>query len=537
MMGSRTTRSTPDDGLDHEVVVIGAGFSGIGAGIKLREAGIDSFAILDQAHDVGGTWRDNTYPGVAVDITSFTYSFSFEPNPGWSRVFAPGVELKAYADHCVRKYGLGPHLRLGTRVERMAFDPARDAWTIHVAGGDPITARFVISGTGGLTQPKRPDIEGLDSFRGKLMHTARWDHEHDLTGERVAVIGTGATAVQVVPSIAPVVEHLSVYQRTPIWILPKPDAEIPPSVRRVFRHVPLAQSSVRLGTTALTELVMVLGIVYNKQTPGLIRAIESLGHRHLRRQVRDPALRSRLTPSYGFGCKRPSFSNDYLRSFNRPDVELVTEGIERIDERGIVTRDGVHRAVDTLILATGFKVFEKGNTPPFEVHGLGGRELGAFWDEHRYQAYEGATVPGFPNAFMVLGPYSTTGASWFSMVEAQTTHALRCIREARRRGATYVEIREKPHRDYFRDILRRQRNTVFFNNDCSAANSYYFDRHGDAPFLRPSSGLEMWWHSRHFPLGHYRFRQPDIRSRSRGGAATSPGRGAPDPVHVHARAS
>ena len=486
-----------------EVVVVGAGFSGIGAGIKLVEGGFTDFTILEQADDLGGTWRDNTYPGIAVDIASFTYSFSFAPNPNWSRVFAPGREIKAYADDCVDRYGLRPHLRFGTRVLSAAFDPARELWRMRTTTGD-IVARYVINATGGLTQPRLPDIAGLESFRGKVMHTARWDAGHDLAGKRVAIIGTGASAVQLVPAIAAKVDRLAVYQRTPIWILPKPDREIPRWLQTVFAKVPFAQRLVRAHTSFATEILLVFGVIYNRQSPYLIRRIEALCRKHLERQVRDPALRAKLTPKYGFGCKRPSFSSEYYPALGRANVALVTAPIERVTPTGIVTRDGA-REIDTLILATGFRVFEKGNTPPYEVFGRDGVELGAFWHEQRYQAYEGATVPGFPNFFLVLGPYATTGSSWFSMVEAQTSHAVRCLLEARKRRAPTIEIKRAPHDAFFADVLERQRDTVLFNNNCATSNSYYFDHHGDAPFMRPCSGLELWWRSRHFDLEHYQF--------------------------------
>ena len=489
--------------IEHDVLVIGAGFSGIGAGIKLKEAGFHDFEIVEQADDLGGTWRDNTYPGIAVDIASFTYSFSFAQNPNWSRVFAPGHEIKAYADHCVDHYRLRPHLRFGTRVMNATFDEAREVWRVRTTTGD-IVARYVINATGGLTQPKLPDIAGIDTFRGKVMHTARWDHGHDLTGKRVAIMGTGASAVQVVPAIAAKVDRLDVYQRTPIWILPKPDREIPSWIRTLFSRFPLAQSLVRAQTSLATEILLVFGVVYNRQTPHLVRHIEAMCRHHLEQQVPDPGLRAKLTPSYGFGCKRPSFSSEYYPALGRDNVELVTEPIERVTATGIVTRDG-EREVDTILLATGFRVFEKGNTPPYEVYGRGGVELGRYWHEQRYQAYEGATVPGFPNLFFVLGPYATTGSSWFSMVEAQTSHAVRCLREARRRCAPTVEIKRAPHDAFFRSVLKRQHNTVLFNNNCASSNSYYFDHHGDAPFMRPSSGIELWWRSRHFDLDHYRF--------------------------------
>ncbi len=489
----------------YDVLVIGAGFSGLGAGIKLKESGIDNFVILEAAHDLGGTWRDNTYPGIAVDITSFSYSFSFEQNPFWSRVFAPGRELQEYAQHCAEKYGLLSHFRFRCRVKQARFDEVQHAWHVELDSGETLTTRYLISATGGLTQPKMPDIPGIDTFQGKIIHTARWDHTYDVRNKRVAMIGTGATAVQVVPTIAPDVQQLYVFQRTPIWVVPKPDHEVPPWVQQMFQRVPGTQMGVRLAAGLATEMVMVFGVIYNKQLPNIVKRLEALCLRHINNQVHDPIVREKLTPQYGFGCKRPSFSSDYYRAFNRPNVELVTDGILHIDASGIVTKDDVRRDVDTIICATGFKVFEKGNLPTYEVFGRHDVELGDFWDQNRYQAYEGATVPGFPNFFMVVGPYSTTGASWFSMIEAQVGHALRCIVEARKRGSTCIEVKQRAHDEFFADILKRQTNTVFFNNNCSSSNSYYFDKHGDAPFLRPASGLEMWWRSRHFPLDDYLF--------------------------------
>jgi cation diffusion facilitator CzcD-associated flavoprotein CzcO len=497
-----------------EVVVIGAGFSGIGAGIRLKGAGIDQFAILERAADLGGTWRDATYPGVAVDIPSFTYSFSFAPNPCWSRSYATGEELRAYAHRCADSHELRPHMRFGFDVESATFDESRDLWTIEARDGRVYEARFLISATGGLTRPKYPPIPGLSAFRGTTLHTATWDHDAELRGKRIAVIGTGASAVQVVPAIAPRAAHVDVFQRTPIWVLPRPDVHIGRPVQTLFQRVPATQRALRIGTSAMTELVMVLGVVYHRQTPIVIRAIERLGRAHLASQVRDRSLRERLTPRYGFGCKRPAFSNDYLRTFERDDVELVTEPIERITKGGVRTERGIERPVDVLVLATGYRIWEPGNVPPYVVRGRGGIDLGAYWQAHRYTAYQGATVPGFPSFFLVLGPYSASGASWFTMIESQTRHALRCIVEARRRGATRVEVRRDAHDAYMAKVYARQRNTVFFNNGCAGANSYYFDPHGDAPFLRPSSGLEMILASRFFPLSHYEFSaRPHVAER------------------------
>lgn len=501
----RSSRSPRPVILDAEVGVVGSGFCGLAMGIRLKQAGIP-FVILEKADDLGGTWRDNTYPGIAVDITSFTYSFSFEQNPEWSRVFAPGSELKRYADDVAERYGLRPHLRFGKQVVDACFDPETDTWMLTFADGGRFRCRYLVNACGVLHQPKTPDIPGLASFRGKTIHTARWDHGHSLDGKRVAVIGTGATAVQLVPSIADRVASLSVFQRTPIWIFPKPDAPIPEPVKWAFREVGGLQKAVRLGTSALTELLMVVGVVYNKQTPYLVRAAEAACRSHLRAQVPDPELRAKLTPHYGFFCKRPSFSNDFYPTFSKPHVELVTEGIERITETGIVTTDGRERSIDTLILATGFLVMEKGNMPSFPTRGLEGTELGDYWAENRFQAYEGIAVPRFPNHWILVGPYSVTGASWFSIAESGSRHVVRCLEEARRLGRTRVEVTEEAHGRYFDQVQARMRNTVFFNAGCAGSNSYYFDARGDAPLYRPAGAIEQWWRSGHFPLADYAMR-------------------------------
>lgn len=507
---SSLATGNPNRNQTREVLVIGAGFSGIGAAIRLKGAGI-SFLVLEKANDIGGAWRDNHYPGIAVDITSFTYSFSFYQNPRWSRIFAPGAELQKYAHDCVNEFGVSEDFRFGCQVDRATFDQDSNQWTVECSDGRRFYSRYLIAATGALTQPKIPSFPGREKFQGRQLHTARWQDDLELEGKRVAVVGTGATSVQLVPSIAARVKRLTIFQRTPIWIFPKPDAEIPPVLRELFAALPLAQQGVRTVTTALTELVMVAGIVYNRQTPWLIRAIEELCLWNMRHQIRDPELREKLTPKYGFGCKRPSFSSDYYPAFNRPNVDLVTDPITEITPEGVRTSEPRDYPADILLWATGFQVFEKGNTPPFEVYGpppekgAPAPELGQYWEDHRYQAYEGTCVQGFPNFFLIYGPYAATGSSWFSMIEAQCNIILRLLKEARQRGSGRVEVTAPAHEAYHRDILKRQQSTVFFNNDCSGANSYYFDRHGDAPFLRPASGLEMWWRSQNFPLTDFHF--------------------------------
>lgn len=495
---------------DHEVIITGAGLGGICAAIKLRAAGIEDFVIAEQSDDVGGTWRVNTYPGIAVDVPSFAYQLSSDPNPSWSRVFAPGAEIKAYADALVARHGLREKIRFGTRIERADFDERCDMWVGATAQG-PITARYVINATGGLTQPKLPDIPGLDTFAGTTVHTARWDHGHSLRGERVAVIGTGATAVQLVPAIAPLTERLYVYQRTPIWVLPKTDADLR-LLRPVLQHLPGAQRALRLAFAAGVEVSMVLGAAYNKQLPQLTQAAELAGRAWIRAQVRDPVLREKLTPRYGFGCKRPSVSNHYFATFNRANTHLITDPIAKVTPTGIKTQDGVHREIDTLVLATGYLTTEPENIPPIPVTGAGGKDLSTFWSRERFQAYEGTSIPGFPNLFLTFGPYTVAGLSILGGIENSTAHAIRVITEAARRGATRVEVRQEPHDRFFELMLRRQRNTIFFNNGCEGANSYYFDRHGDAPLLRPGGTIEAWWRSRHFDLDDYRYELPGAHS-------------------------
>ena len=492
---------------DHEILIIGAGFAGMGAAIELLSRGMKSLSIIERAADVGGTWRDNRYPGVAVDITSFVYSFSFEQNPNWSRVFAPGDELQNYARRVASKYGLYPYIRFGVSVKRAEFDEGEHLWRVTTDKGC-VTARHLVSATGGLISPKMPDIEGVEDFQGERMHTARWDHEVDLTGKRVAVIGTGATAVQLIPEIAPQVAHLDVYQRTPIWVLKKPDVRMPGWMRTVFRWSSLAQQGVRTTTDALTESLMIIAAVYYRRFPWLVQWAQRAGVNNMREQLPDnPELWGKLTPRYGFGCKRPTFSNNYFSTFSRSNVDLITTPIQRITPKGIETIDGIEHEIDVLILATGYKVFEKGNLPSYEVVGRGGVDLGEFWERNRYQAYEGLTVPGYPNLYIMLGPYALIGSSYFKMVEGNAIHVARCIEAARKRDATCVEIRQDVHDRYFRNIQRRQQGTVFLNHNCAASNSYYFDHHGDAPMLRPSTSFEMLWRAKHLPMAHYHFKK------------------------------
>ncbi len=489
---------------DYEVIVIGAGFGGIGAGIALQRRGIHDFIVVDKWDQVGGTWHANTYPGVAVDIPSFVYSFSYEQRGDWSRLFAPGRELRDYANHMVDKYGLREKLRLNTTVTSAVFDERNSLWRLTIDGGQEISARYAVAAVGGLERPKMPDIPGIDEFGGTLMHTALWDHDVALAGKRVAIIGTGATSLQLVPAIANEVDCLTVFQRTPIWVLPKFDMEMRSVGRRVMAR-PQLRSAIRAVGTVGTEILM-SGMWFGP--PWLMNALRQMSEVPTRRwmgsQVDDPVVREKLIPRYGLGCKRPSMSNDYLRTFNRDDVRLVTESIERVTERGVRTIDGIDHEIDVLICATGFRLWSKDATPPFPVRGRDGVDLGQYWDEQRLQAYQGVSVPGFPNMFTITGPYGFVPGSYLWMIEATSEHLGRAIAEAKRLGATVCEIRREAHDEYFDKCLKRQERNFLFTPTCAGSNTYYINDKGDSPF-RPSTHGEMYWQNRRYDLNVYRF--------------------------------
>ncbi|WP_168705971.1 flavin-containing monooxygenase [Gordonia paraffinivorans] len=490
---------------EHEVLIVGAGFGGMGAAIAFKRLGIDGIAILEREDDLGGTWHVNHYPGLAVDIASVTYSYSFEPNPNWSRLFAPGPELKRYAHHVADKYDLKRHMEFGARVDSAAWDDDARIWRVRTADGAERTARYLVTATGFLSQPHVPDFPGLKNFRGKILHTADWEDDFDLTGKKVAVIGTGATAVQLIPEAAKAAESLTVFQRTPIWVVPKVDFPIPPPVQRMFRRVPLTQKAARVVNTSMLELLMVAGVLHHKQLKPGNKLAELLAKAHLRVQVRDRELRRKLTPDYDFGCKRPTFSNTYFASFAKPHVTLQTSGIARLEPDAILAADGTRIEIDTLVLATGFNLWDV-NFPAFEITGREGRELGKFWRENRFQAYEGVTVPRFPNFVSLNSPYSYSGLSYFTTIEGQMKHITRLFGELRRRGRDTFEVTEAANDAFLDEMTDRLQSSVFYNGNCATSRSYYFNQHGEATLLRPSSTLRTLREMDSFPLSDYEFR-------------------------------
>jgi len=491
---------------DYEVIIIGAGFGGIGAAVELTKEGIDDFLIIDKNAGIGGTWWANTYPGVAVDIPSIYYSFSYEPPKSWSRVFAPGAEVQKYAEQVVDSYNLRSRIRLNTKTIGGTWDEAEHLWRVDLASGEQLTCRYAIGAVGALELPSMPDIDGIESFTGKVVHTALWDHDFDYTGKRIAVIGTGATALQLIPEMADIAGRLTVFQRTPIWVAPKPDAPIPDAVANTLLRIGPVRKAIRAAVTLGIDFGLTGIGVFHSKVPGMAGALTKGGAAGYRAWLRgNPELVDKLTPTYAPGCKRPSVSNRYLKTFTRPHVDLVTDPIQEITETGVRTADGTLHDIDVLVCATGFKVMAKGATPPFPLLGVGGVDLNGFWDENRFQAYQGVSCPGFPNAFLITGPYGFAAGSYLAMIECTSRHAARAIAESRRRGATRVEIKQQPHDEYYHKYLARAEKTLWLSDACEGSNTYYVNYQGDAAAIRPSTHLEMWWGNKHFPFDHYRY--------------------------------
>lgn len=419
----------------HEVLILGAGMSGLCMAIQLRRAGRHDFVVLEQSEGLGGTWWDNRYPGAHVDVPAPLYCFSFEPNPRWRRRFAAAPEIQAYMAHCAAKYGIAPHLRLGTRITEAVFDEALGRWRITTAAGEIHEARFFVCSTGPLSQARWPDIPGLDGFAGAKLHSARWDAQVPLAGRRIGVIGTGSTASQLVPPLAEAASSLVVFQRTANWVLPRMDRRYG-ALDRALAHVPPYARAVR----GFWYRALEWGRRGFDKGSFARRRMTAMARRHLQAQVADPALRAKLTPPYPFGCKRLIYSNDYLATLARPHVALVTEAIERITPGGVLTADGRTHELDVLVCATGFDTTHL--LASLRVEGRGGRTLAAAWAEGP-EAYRGVTVPGFPNLFLLLGPNTGTGhTSTLLYIEPQVDFAIEAMRRAREAGVrAAVEVR------------------------------------------------------------------------------------------------
>lgn len=486
-----------------DAVIVGAGFGGIGSAIQLKKLGYQNLAILDRHDDLGGVWHVNRYPGLAVDLPSPTYSFWFEPNPSWSRMYAPGPEIKRYAESVAAKYDVRRHMRFNSKVESARWDEDDKVWQVAIADGSTVTARFLITATGFLSQPCTPDIPGLADFGGKIIHSADWDDSYDLDGRRIAIIGTGATAVQLIPELAKKAADLTVYQRTPIHVVPKQDFAIPKFVQHMFARVPVTQRLFRWFTDMQCTLVFLPAVKYRLLRP-LVSSTAKISSLQRFFAIRDKELRKKLSPDYDFGCKRPTYSNEYYQTLSKPHVRLETLGIERIETNAIVSADGTKTEIDTLVLATGFDIWES-NFPAIEIIGRDGRNLGKWWRSNGFQAYQGMSVPQFPNYLgMAAGPFANSGLSFFNMIEYQTRHMDRLFGELHRHNATSFEVTDEANAHFCDRMDKLQRNTLLHLGNCAGSRSYYFGPNGET-VLRPTTTRRVLAEQATFPLNDYSF--------------------------------
>ncbi|MBL0172070.1 MAG: NAD(P)/FAD-dependent oxidoreductase [Gemmatimonadaceae bacterium] len=464
----------PPESRTHRMVIIGGGFAGIGLAIRLRQQGIDDFVIVERAADLGGTWRDNRYPGCACDVQSSLYSFSFAPNPSWSRTFSPQAEIWEYLRACARTFDIERHFVFGQIVTSAHWDAATQQWVVTSATHQ-WRASILIAANGALSDPVVPSIAGLESFGGRVFHSAQWPHDIDLRNQRVAVIGTGASAIQFVPAIQPLVQQLHLFQRTPPWIMPRRDHAIPHWRRALYRAVPATQRAERALLYAMRE-VMYLPFRHR----WVARLAERAARRHLAAQVANPTLRAKLTPAYTLGCKRILLSDDYFPALTQSNVELVTTAVSRIGHDGIVDADGTLRPVDTIIFGTGFRPTE----PPLAPHIVGrdGQSLAAAW-QGSPRAYMGTTVAGFPNLFLLMGPNTGLGhSSVILMVEAQIEYVLAVLAHMNARSAGAVEPTRVAQTAYVAWLDARLAPTVWNSGGC---RSWYLDESGRNAALWP----------------------------------------------------
>lgn len=468
--------SHTDETAHVRVAIIGAGFSGLGSAVRLMRAGVSDLLIFERADDVGGVWRDNRYPGSACDVESHLYSFSFALNPNWSHSFSGQPEIWEYLRRCARDYGLLPRIRFGHEVLSARWEPPAARWRIVTTQGE-YSASVLVMASGALSEPATPALPGIEGFAGPAFHSARWDDGVDLRGRRVAVIGTGASAIQFVPQIQPLVARLSLFQRTPPWVLPRPGRPISDAERLLFRRLPIAQRARRAWIYAVREL---LGLGFRH--PRLMASLERVARRHLAESVPDPALRARLTPDYTIGCKRILLSSDYYPAIARPNVELVTAGVAEVRPRSILGADGVERPADAIIFGTGFQVTDL----PFARHVFrgDGRSLADVWGGSP-RAYLGTAVAGFPNLFILQGPGTGLGhSSVLLMIEAQIDHIVGAVAYMGRRGVVALEPRESAQAAFVADLDRRMAGTVWTAGGC---RSWYLDRTGRNSTLWPGS--------------------------------------------------
>jgi cation diffusion facilitator CzcD-associated flavoprotein CzcO len=462
-------------------VIIGAGFAGICMGIKLKEIGINDFVIIEGEDGPGGTWRVNTYPGAACDVHSHLYSFSFEPYPKWSRMFGLQEEILKYQENCCEKYGLYPHCIFNTFVTEANYQDNKGTWIVKTSEGQVFESQFVISGSGGLSKPAYPKIKGLEQFKGPKFHSARWDHKVDLKGKRVAVIGSGASAIQIVSAIVNEVAHLDYYQRTPSWVLPKPDRAISKVEQSIFKLIPSAQKLYRGAIYAAMESRAVGFVI----SPKLLSIAKQLGIRHVKKYIKDPVLQEKMIPTYEMGCKRILMSNEYYQAVARNYVDVVSESIASIDENGIYTNDGQYRPVDVIVYCTGFYASE--DILQCEIFGKNNVDIKDAWKDGP-EAYLGTTVTGYPNMFTIVGPNTGLGHnSMIYMIESQVHYIMEAIKYMNKEKVQAIDTKPEVQETYNIEIQKRLKKTIW-NSGCQ---SWYMTKSGKNTTLWPGFTFEF----------------------------------------------
>lgn len=474
-------------------MILGAGFAGMCMAIKLKEAGMHNFVILERDKDLGGTWLANSYPGAACDVQSHLYSYSFEPKPDWSRMFGPQQEIWQYMKHCATKYGLYPHFQFETTVNGASFNHETGKWLVKTDKGE-YTASFFVSCSGGLSQPAMPDIKGLPGFKGKVFHSAKWDHSYNLKDKTVAVIGTGASAIQIVPTIAPEVKELHLFQRTPPWILPKPDRAMKTFEKKMFAAIPAMQKLLR-GLLYWRNELFAVGFV---SKPGIMKLAQKMAAKHINTVIKDEGLRKKVTPTYQVGCKRILLSNEYYQALNRSNVEVVTESIREITEQGIVTADGKERKVDAIILATGFHAAD--GVVPFAIKGSNGLDLNEAW-KNGAEAYLGTSISGFPNLFLIVGPNTGLGhSSMLLMIEAQVHYVMEAVRQVKQNKWKAIDVKPDVQKSYNEDLQQQLSHTIWQTGGCV---SWYQDKNGKNVTLWPGHTFTFMKRTKNFEPDKY----------------------------------
>lgn len=494
---STTTARTQ---VDH--LIVGAGFAGLAAAIKLDEAGERDFVVIEKDSDVGGTWHINTYPGAECDVPSQLYSYSFALNPEWSKVYSPQQEIWEYTRKVAEESGTLDRFVFDTAVLDATWQAEAQRWIVRTegpAGVKEYAARTVISGSGGLSEPQMPAIDGIETFQGEIFHSARWNHDVDLAGKRIAVIGTGASAVQLVPELQKELAgsggHVDVYQRTPNWVIPRNERSFTGLEKTIFKKVPGAQRALR----SLVYATLETRVPAFARFPTLLKAVEAQGKKNIAKGIKDPALRAKVTPGYRAGCKRILISNKWYPALDADNVDLVTEPITKVTGNAVVTADGVERPVDVLVVATGFYVTE----PPIARHitGRDGVTLADVWDEAGMAAYKGTTIHGFPNLFQIVGPNTALGhSSMIFIIESQVRYVVEAAKAMRREGLAVVEPTQAAQDEWTAQIRHKMKPTVWQTGGCA---SWYLDKFGNNTTLWPGQTFTLRQHLRRFDLDKY----------------------------------